>query len=126
MATAVAKTTNIKLGGATPDLITPSLSITATGAAGSTETLTGDPASAVSANKRAFVFKFTVNGQEVDVLVRVQGHNGSLWLDLVASQSVAELTTTVAALSLGALGTCHPSPTKDVVDGLAMVAAGGT
>lgn len=77
-----------------------------------------------SSSKHAMVHRWIVNGQEVDVLVRVQHARGSLHIDLVADKSIAALVTTVSNLSLTAIG--HPSPSKDKIDAQAMVAAGGS
>jgi len=77
-------------------------------------------------NKLALVHAWTVNGQEVDVLVRVQFANGQCWIDLVSDASVASLTGTVAALDLDEAAVGHPAPAKDATDASAMVAAGGS
>lgn len=100
------------------------LQVSVSGAAGSTETIQGEDSDRCS--KDAKVVRFTVNGQEVDMLVRTQIANGSLFVDLVASQSIAELVTTVNAMDLSSLGLGHPTPAKDFVDKQALVAAGGS
>lgn len=71
--------------------------------------------------KQAYVVHWVVNGQDVYVLVRLQTAANGLFLDLVAEDSIADLTTRTAALSLGH---SHPSPTKDAIDQAAIDDAG--
>jgi len=101
------------------------LELAIAGAAGSAESILGSDSDKATA-KHANVVRFTVNGQEVDMLVRTAVVNGTLFLDLIAGQSIAELTTTVANMDLSALGGGNPNPKKDFIDAQAMVAAGGS
>ena len=80
-----------------------------------------------TAIKRAVVHQWFINGQEVDVLFRVyiDEGNGLVYVDAIADQSVAALTSRVAGMTLGAQ-TSHPSPIKDQGDGSAMTNAGGS
>jgi hypothetical protein len=72
----------------------------------------------------AFVHRCTVNGQEVDVLIRTSISNGSLFIDLVFDESIANLSANVLLMNI--TGTGNPHPTKTVVDKQALVAAGGS
>lgn len=79
-----------------------------------------------SPTKRALVKQVTVNGQEVDILIRIEQSNGRLFFDLIADKTIADLSVRVAALDLTATAVGHPSPKKDKVDLAALVAAGGS
>lgn len=101
------------------------ITVTSQGASGTTVAeggadTTGNP------NKAAIVHEWTVNGQDVVVLVRAQYANGRLWLDLVSDASIASLTDTVTGLDLDEAVIGHPAPAKDATDASAMVAAGGS
>jgi hypothetical protein len=80
-----------------------------------------------SQTKHVVVHQWTVNGQQVNVMVRVQVNDGVLWIDLVSGSSLSDLSTTYKAMNLNtAVSLGHPSPTADFIDTQASVSAGGT
>lgn len=76
-------------------------------------------------HRRRMVYRATIGAQEVDLLVRLTWAHETLYLDIVLDDSVADLTTRVAALAISGVGG-HPSKAKDKPDGQAMTAAGGS
>lgn len=78
-----------------------------------------DPGS--SKNKRAAVVNFKVHDRDVVLLVRMQHANNGLFLDIVADNTIGEVTTRTTAMNLSSRS--HPSPTKDAVDTAILTAA---
>ena len=101
------------------------LVVTSSLPAGSTATSLGTD-SGYNPSKHAFVHQLHVNGQEVDVLIRIQEKAGAVVVDLVADATITSLSTTVGAMALDPPALGHPSPAKDSVDKQALVAAGGS
>lgn len=82
-----------------------------------------DGADSAGASKRAAVVAFVVSGQAVKALVRVQQAANGLFVDIIPSNSLANLETAVGAIDLSATVTSHPSPTDDAIDAEAIAAA---
>lgn len=67
--------------------------------------------------KTGWVGKCTVNGQEVFLLIRVQEATNGIFLDVLASDTAANLDTLAGSLSLASVtSSAHPSPTEDACD----------
>lgn len=67
--------------------------------------------------KTGWVGKCTVNGQEVFLLLRLQDAPNGLFLDVLASDTAANLDTLAGSLDLATVtSSTHPSPTEDACD----------
>lgn len=77
-----------------------------------------------SRTKRSLVQKWTINGNEIDVLIRVEHSHGQIWLDLISDASITSLGHTANSLNLATIAPGHPSPTKDAIDAAAITDAG--
>lgn len=74
--------------------------------------------------KTGWVGKCTVNGQEVFLLIRLQEAGNGVWLDVLASDTAANLDTLAGALSLATVtSSAHPSPAEDACDTALILAA---
>ena len=102
----------------------PNVHVTTAGPAAATITVTGTD-SGGRPTKRSIVQKWTIGGNETDVLIRLQHANGALYVDLIADATISSLSTTLNSLDLTNTTIGHPKPTKDDVDSTAITAAGG-
>lgn len=101
----------------------PMITVTSAGPSGSTVAVSADT-TGTGATKKAMVHKFTIAGNEVDVLIRIQPTPHGLYIDLVADATITSLSTSTGSMSLTTAS--HPSATKDATDTAALVAAGGS
>lgn len=108
-------TSKLKLSGMPGELVLSSI-----GSGGNTAAKSGADSDKDS-GKHSIVHKLVVNGQEVDILFRIETTARGLFVDVVADSSIANLSTTVAGLTF-----TSPSTAKDVVDTQALLAAGGS
>lgn len=99
------------------------LYVTSTVPAGATVAVTADTTGS-GGSKKAMIHKFTVGGNEFDVLIRVQTTGHGVYVDLVGDATITSLSTTAASLNITTSG--HPTPAKDATDTAALVAAGGS
>lgn len=76
-----------------------------------------------SASKRAAVVGFNIHGRAVVVLVRIQKASNGLFVDLVADNTIGEVSTRTSAMNLS--GRSHPSATHDAIDDAIITAAAG-
>lgn len=75
--------------------------------------------------KRVLMRTLTVGGNGVGQLIRLEVHQGKLFLDIVEDEDLANLDTLVGAMDLASTVAGHPNPTEDGVDSSALSEAGG-
>lgn len=66
--------------------------------------------------KRALLRTLTVGGNGVSQLIRLQVHEGKLYVDIAGDADITDLTSLVGAMDLAAAAAGHPSPTEDPAD----------
>jgi hypothetical protein len=67
--------------------------------------------------KTGWVGVCSVNGQDVYLLIRLQEAGNGIWLDVLASDTAANLDTLAGASDLSTVtSSAHPSPTEDACD----------
>lgn len=75
-------------------------------------------------NKRAAVIAAVVSGQAVKALLRIQEAKGSVFVDVIFSDTLANLTTVIGSMDLSAAHPSHPQPADDTVDASAITNGG--
>lgn len=76
------------------------------------------------ASKRAAVVAFVVSGQAVVALVRVQQAPNGLFVDVIPSDTLGNLSTAAGSMNLATTVPGHPSPQDDAIDAEAIADAG--
>lgn len=76
-----------------------------------------------SPTKRALVRTLTVGGNGVAQLIRLELHQGKLYVDVVGDADLANLDTLVGAMDLSEAAAGHPHPAEDRVDSSALAEA---
>lgn len=76
-----------------------------------------------SATKRAGVVSCVVSGQAVVILWRLQRAGNGTFVDLVVSDTAANLDTDTGSMDLSTDVPAHPSPAEDAVDTAVILAA---
>jgi hypothetical protein len=77
-------------------------------------------------SKRAATIAATISGQAIVGLVRIQQAPNGLFVDLVLSDTLANLDTDLGSMNLSTAVPAHPSPQRDGVDDEPYLSAGGT
>lgn len=73
-----------------------------------------------NAHKRAVEVSCVVSGQAVSILVRVEESSRGRFIDLLVSDTHANLSTALDSMDLSTIVPSHPTPAKDAVDSSAL------